>query len=169
MTFNDYKLNFITDGSIEDLKTILQSYFNRTLKSNNKNIRFSGLFISDLEFEIRSKWEMNFASKPFKSKPYILGVLSSIDNKSAVQLYVRGKTFKWYMILPLLLPLYLVLSGLFINPNNNTIIAGVLVFFLMIAFIFIAYNVSYDDIISELTDELKQTDDKEKQPLTSYK
>lgn len=119
-------------------------------------MRYSGLFISETEFEIRSKWEMSFGSRPYKSQPPIYGLLSPINSETTkVELKVRHKIFKGYMILPFLLPLYLIVSGLFIFVNVDIVIAGVVSLMFLSGFYFFAFNVSYNNLISELTVQLK--------------
>lgn len=58
---------------MEEVKTKQQAYFKRTLSSPDSYYRFSGFFVTDCDFEIRSKWQMIFGSKPFKGTPYLRG------------------------------------------------------------------------------------------------
>ena len=116
------QLYFETIYFKDEVKLLLESYFKKTQGSIGKGVAFSGLFISEQEFEIRSRWEINFYSKPYQRVPYILGViLSDSDGKTKIQLTRRkGYILKWQLLILLILPTgFLIISNVMLLTSQS--------------------------------------------------
>jgi len=149
-------LIYITHYSREEVISLLNAYFHRTLHSAEKHIRTSGIIKNDREFEIRSKWEITFAKPPYKNNPLAIGKLVPVSEGTEVRIFLIRRRAKWPWILSLaLLPLYLMIYGIFMETNYVAIFFGILSLFFLIDIYFSALKTSHEIIIKGLTKELK--------------
>jgi hypothetical protein len=150
-TTENNPITFQTAYSEAEIKSLLASWFKSTLGDIGMTKSFSGLFISDDQFEIRSKWEMTFSARPYKKKPYIGGRILTADGKILVQLtYYPSVFLSWYLLLPMILPWGLIGAGIYTYKNEYMILAGVGAMF----FLLLIYAVAFAIVKSILTGQI---------------
>jgi len=95
---------------------------------------------------------MTFYSRPYKSPPYVNGKVVCVEGKTRVELIVYSKAiFKWYLLLPVLVPLELILAGSWQYHNPAMVQIG----FCAVIFLTVFYAAIFSILRSILLGRLK--------------
>jgi hypothetical protein len=148
---------FYCFSSEEETIAALRAYFHQTFQDNNKHQYFSGLFITERDFEIRAKWEMIFSSRPHKKPPYISGSLTAVEpGRTLIRLIARERSLiRTVHLLLFIFPCALIVYGYWKQGLGSIFIAGGLLLFLFIVVFTVILNPSEDNYIRLLAMQLK--------------
>jgi hypothetical protein len=104
------KYNYESDFLAEAARLRLQEYFRLMKNDNSRRSRFGGLFISDTEFEVRSRRQMMSTKNP----AYITGQLLPGNDKLRVNLifrYTEGFKIAFFALVIAIIPLFFFFGG----------------------------------------------------------
>ena len=148
---------FQTDLSPDNAFAILSSYFDKTTRSINKYPKASGYFLTDREFEMRSRWEMTFYRNGYKRDPLLKGQIVPIANNQSKILITQNRSygFSWYQLLVYLLPFFIIIKAIVNKEGELQIRTGIFfIVFITVALVF-ALSMSQNSTLAHLKRELQ--------------